>query len=450
MDSATLFWNDVALEANKEDHSHGPKEAGGPVYSARALAMVHAAMADAFTNAHRANGGSSPFAAAFVSAIPPGLALPAAALGGAAHAVLSAIHTWQRPAFEAKRLAFLASLATEDPQAVADGWNFGVGIGNALLEQRRTDGSEDATNGNAASRYVPGGLNGMHGPDPLNPNQGFYGWHWGNVTPFVLGRHEVLEFLPGPPPRPYEKRYLDDYAEVLARGEKGAARTQEQTDIGVFWAYDGVNRIGTPPRLYNRIVVAIGLAETTPLTEAEWVALLARCNLAMSDAGIVAWQAKYLYNVWRPVLGVREHIEIPGRPDAPKVPDWVPLGAPNSNGGAKDFTPPFPAYPSGHSTFGAACFTVLQRFRSDRTGGDGDAINLTFTSEEVNGVTLETDGVTVRPDRPQTFTSIEAMIDANLESRVVLGVHWRFDGDGGKDSGVKVGLKVASSAYCTT
>src|SRR5918998_710236 len=135
--------------------------------------------------------------------------------------------------------------------------------------------------------------------------------------------------------------------------------------------YDGVKGLGTPPRLYNQVLRRVCEAEPKALTETDWVALLARFHLALADAGIVAWQAKYLCNVWRPVVGIREHVPIPGRPDAPKDPAWVPLGAPASNGG-KDFTPPFPAYPSGHATFGAACFTVLRRFLSDHRGGGDD------------------------------------------------------------------------------
>ncbi len=157
MKTASQFWNDVALDANKEDHSHAAREAGGPVYSARALAMVHAAMADAYANAH---GSPTPFLPAFVTQAPPGTVLPEAALGGAAHAVLSAIHTWQRPVFDARRDAFLGhllSLPSNTPQAVQGGWDFGQTIGQAILDLRKDDGSADPTNGNLASGYAPAG-----------------------------------------------------------------------------------------------------------------------------------------------------------------------------------------------------------------------------------------------------------------------------------------------------
>ena len=450
MQSAALFWNDVALEANKEDHTNRPQDAGGPTYSARALALAHAAMADAFTNAHCAGGGRAPFLAAFTSTVPSGPALPAAAVAGAAHAVLSAIHKRQRPFFDASLATFVAQLGGGTP-AVQGGLAFGQQVASAILDRAASDGSQDPTNSNDRSGYVPGGLNGMHAPDPLNPGQGYYGWHYGNVRPMALERRDALAALPPPPPQTHEKRYLKDYVEVYRVGRKpqpGKRPTDEQVRIGIFWAYDGVKGIGTPPRLYNQILREVG--EADGLSEAEWVVLLAQANIAMSDAGIVAWQAKYLYNVWRPIVGIRQHVEISGRSDEQQDPTWEPLGAPASNGSnnGKDFTPPFPAYPSGHATFGAACFTALKRFRQQRNHrADPDRIDIKFVSDELNGITTDADGVTVRPRIEQHFRSIDAMIEANLVSRVLLGVHWRFDGDGGKESGAKVGQQVADTLY---
>jgi vanadium chloroperoxidase len=327
MQSAALFWNDVALEANKEDHTNTPQEAGGPTYSARALALAHAAMADAFTNAHRADGGKAPFKPAFTEHLPPGQALPAAAIGGAAHAVLSFIHKRQQPFFNASLTTFVQQLAGANQQAVQGGLAFGKTVAQAILDRAATDGSNDPTNSNNRSGYVPGGLNGMHAPDPLNPGQGYYGWHYGNVRPMALERRDALAALPPPPPQTHEKRYLKDYVEVYRDGRKPEPRsrpTDEQVRVGIFWAYDGVKGIGTPPRLYNQILREVGKADG--LSEAEWVVLLAQANIAMSDAGIVAWQAKFLYNVWRPIVGVRQHVEISGRSDEQQDPNWETAG----------------------------------------------------------------------------------------------------------------------------
>ena len=96
--------------------------------------------------------------------------------------------------------------------------------------------------------------------------------------------------------------------------------------------------------------------------------LFALINVAMADAGILAWDQKYLYDFWRPVLGILEHDLSMGPAgqgtnniDNDCDPGWLPLGAPNTNKtGAKNGTPPFPAYPSGHATFGAAALHMTR------------------------------------------------------------------------------------------
>ncbi len=465
MESAALFWNAVALEADKVDHTGDPpRDAGGPVYSARALAMAHAAMADAYAAAPLGDGGAPPFAPFFTKAAPTGAALPAAALAGAAFTVLSAVYGKQQPFFDERLATFRAGLAGEDQAAVENGLGFGRTVAEAILGQRAGDGSQDPPNGNKSSLYPPGGLPGLHDLDPLNPDQGFYAWRYGNVAPFVLRRHEMLEALPPPPPRLHEPEYVDDYVEVNNKGRLEDAlsiRTPEEKETGIFWAYDGVQKIGTPPRLYNQVIRAVGLSDglrDDGQDDDKWLALLAQANLALADAGAVAWHAKYLYNVWRPVVGIRRHVPLPDRPDADRDETWVPLGAPASNMSnrppgtpmgtpGRDFTPPFPAYPSGHATFGAAAFTVLREFRARHLpGGDPDAIDIHFMSDEFNGETTDAAGVE-RPEVTRHFTSIETMIMQNLESRVFLGVHWRFDGVHGRDSGAMVGQRVAERAY---
>ena len=98
--------------------------------------------------------------------------------------------------------------------------------------------------------------------------------------------------------------------------------------------------------------------------------LFALVNAAMGDAGVLAWDEKYRWDLWRPVVGVREHEPSMGSGgaagsvlDADCDPGWLPLGAPRTNEpGRPDFTPPFPAYPSGHATFGAAALESVRRF----------------------------------------------------------------------------------------
>jgi hypothetical protein len=142
---------------------------------------------------------------------------------------------------------------------------------------------------------------------------------------------------------------------------------------------------------------------------------------------------------------------------------WLPLGAPNTNNvGAKNFTPPFPAYPSGHATFGAAAFHITRLFynvplgnRSPDTLFDG----IGFVSDEFNGVNVDNRG-TVRPRHLRRFAQgLWQMIEENGRSRVFLGVHWVFDAfdvkpNGQMDlskniGGVPLGLTIAEDIFST-
>ena len=115
--------------------------------------------------------------------------------------------------------------------------------------------------------------------------------------------------------------------------------------------------------------------------------------------------------------------------------DWRPLGAPSTNGSDWFNTPNFPAYPSGHATFGTTCFEIVRRFFVDKKGTTGNedspstGANLPFTlqSDEQNGVNLGPDGIP-RMAQARTFPTLDTAIKENILSRVYLGVHWSFDG----------------------
>jgi vanadium chloroperoxidase len=159
----------------------------------------------------------------------------------------------------------------------------------------------------------------------------------------------------------------------------------------------------------------------------------------MGDAGILAWEVKYRDELWRPVLGVRNHDKSICSMDAANATDnldadcdpfWLPLGAPNSNTNKKNFTPPFPAYPSGHATFGAAALHIIRLYLGTPKGDrepDKHLDGMAFVSDEMNGITTDNKG-TVRPKHLRSFPKgIWQMIVENGLSRIFLGVHWYFD-----------------------
>ncbi len=181
---------------------------------------------------------------------------------------------------------------------------------------------------------------------------------------------------------------------------------------------------------------------------AEQARLLALVNVAMADAGIAIWESKYFYKYWRPVTGIREADEgtgPTGQGDQNRLtrgdPAYSPLAAPASNlGGAGDtppnFTPPFPAYPSGHAGFGGALFQTLRNFY--RT----DDIRFTFVSDELNGVTTDNQGV-IRQLSPRRFSSLSEAEEENGQSRIYLGIHWSFD----KTAGIEQGRRIANYVF---
>jgi hypothetical protein len=170
---------------------------------------------------------------------------------------------------------------------------------------------------------------------------------------------------------------------------------------------------------------------------------LALVNVAMADAGTAIWESKYFYNYWRPVTGIREADEGTGptgagdgNPATIGNPIFSPLGAPASNLTGPNFTPPFPAYPSGHAGFGGALFQTLRNFFGT------DHIPFTFVSDEFNGTTVDNQG-NVRPLLPRSFASLSQAEEENGQSRIYLGIHWVFD----KTEGITQGRRVADYVF---
>src|SRR5213596_1042940 len=301
-------WNTAALNAIRADST-------APPIASRSLAVLHVSIYDAVNGIARTH---EPY---LVQSAVSASASREAAASAAAHDTLINLFPASASSFDALHAAILAAIP-DGPQKTA-GIVWGEFVANQILAARANDGSD-------AIVPPPGGSGpGVWVPTPpaflpyLLPQ-------WGFVTPFAMSSSAQFR-PPGPPPLD-SQRYAVDYNEVKTLGAAvGSTRTAEQTEIALFWA-DGAGT-ETPPGHWNSIVQIIADARGNTLEQN--ARLFASLNIAMADAAICAWDAKYEFHFWRPVTAIA-------------------YAEPELNWMSFIITPPFPDYVSGHSTFSAA------------------------------------------------------------------------------------------------
>jgi hypothetical protein len=213
-------------------------------------------------------------------------------------------------------------------------------------------------------------------------------------------------FRPLGPPALTSAKYAADYNEIKALGAAaGSTRTSDQSEIALFWA-DG-SGTETPPGHWNSIAQQVGLGQGNTLEDN--ARLFALLNLAMADAAICAWDAKYSFDFWRPVTAIRNG-DLDGNPATEADPAWRSFIV----------TPPFPDYVSGHSTFSGAASAVLAMFYGT------DHIAFTIGSDFLPGVT-------------RSFTSFSSAAEEAAVSRLYGGIHFRSATTDGLHAGLDIG-----------
>jgi membrane-associated phospholipid phosphatase len=353
------------------------------VHQTRSYALLHTAIYDAVVSITR-NG--RPF---LVSVDAPGGARPDAAAAAAGHATLAALYPTLKPELDQLLADQLALIP--DGRARHQGIEVGDEVASRLLAARAHDGSAVTP-----APFVAGTQPGDYRSTPPNfPSPVFT--DWGNVTPFVL--RDGAQFRPAPPPSLTSAAYARALNEVKSLGQDSSTtRTAEQTLIGKFWA---------PPiwNTWNAIAEEAVLAHHTNLVRT--AAMFAALNLSFADSAIAMYDAKYHYQLWRPVTAIRL-ADTDGNPATMADPTWTPLAP----------TAPDPSYPGAHSTFSAAGAAVLSAFFGNR-----DEI-------QVNSPAV--------PGAVRTFSTYSGVATEAGLSRIYAGQHTRIDHVAGLQLGISV------------
>ena len=297
-------WNEVAIDMSGLDHTPvAPGETRvfgeqyGPTRASRAMAIVHIAI---FEAVNAIVGGYQSYLC--LPPAPPHIALDAA-IAQAAHDTLVALFLSQRKSCDAQLAADLSQIPNS--QAKAKGIVLGQRAAAAILARRVHDGSQQAEP-RIGVEFFTGEEPGEWRQDPISQSLLALGAFWDEVDPFVL--QSARQFRVPPPPALNSSEYAAAFAEVQRLGGDGiitlTERTAEQTETGIYWAYDGTPSLCAPLRLYNQITMQI--ADQMGTNVVELARLLALVNVAMADAAIAIWESKYYYELWRPVTGIRE------------------------------------------------------------------------------------------------------------------------------------------------
>lgn len=367
--NVVLEWNQAVIAALKGDTS-------SPLLVARSLAILHLSIRDAVDQAGTERMEAAAIGAGFFSA--------------------KALFPSHEADFERLRGKQIARL--NNPSQLHQAFADGETIAQRVLNTRANDGS--ATHVSYVPRTEPGQW--RRTPPTFRPPE-LPQWAT-KVKPFAIARPD--QFRPVGPPPLESTEWADAFNEIETIGAKDSStRTAEQTTIARFWS--DFSATETPPGHWNSIACTLVAQRKMSLVES--ARLFATLNMALTDAGIACWDAKYRYNFWRPATAIVRANE-DGNARTESRPEWQALLN----------TPPHPEYPSGHSTFSGAAAAVL----SSVFGTDN--ISFVVRSDALPGV-------------ERTFRSLRACAEECGDSRVYGGIHYRFSCEDGLLLGTRVG-----------
>jgi membrane-associated phospholipid phosphatase len=343
------------------------------VHPTRSFALLQAAEYDAVTSITHAGPK-------YIFSVPaPRGARPDAAADQAAHDVLTTLYPKLKTGPDQLLARELAAIP--DSRGKQQGIRVGDIVAKRLIRIRSSDGSAAIP-----PPFVAGNKPGDYRPTPPKfPAPVFT--NWGSVKPFVLGSGR--QFRPAAPPPITSAAYARALNQVKSLGQDSSTtRTADQTTLAKFW--------GAAPiwNVWNQIAQKLAVSRHASLEQT--VTVFANLDLAVADATIGLYDAKYHYLVWRPVTAIREG-NTAGNPRITGDPTWTPLA----------ITAPDPSYPGAHATISQAAASVLSAFY-------GNHQRLTVTSAADPGVT-------------RTFGSFQAAANEATLSRIFAGQHTMID-----------------------
>jgi hypothetical protein len=435
-DNVVLRWDEQTLAVIRALKT-------GPTITARALAIVHTSMYDAWAAYDARAVGTRLGGSLRRPAEERTLAYKSMAISYAAYRTLLNLF----PAKAADLTAFMTALGY-DPNDTSTDPASPAGVGNqaaaAVLAFRANDGSNQAGGYADTTGYVP-----VNTPDTVNdpfhwqplrvPDgnggfvvQKFLTPQWRNVTPFALTSPDEFR-LPGPTPTTL--LLLDQ--EVTDTLLQSASLTDLSKMRAEYWSDGPASE--TPPGHWCLFAQAISRARQYSLdNDVKMFFTLANAEL---DASIAAWNAKRKWDYVRPITAVHVRkknqlvLAWAGPYKGTRLiwgQDWQPYQLPTF------VTPSFPEYVSGHSTFSGAGARVLQEF----TGSDlfGARVTLPAGSSRIEpGATPLLPVVLLWP----TFSAAR---DEAGESRRQGGIHFPDADHNGRTLGTSVGQNALEKA----
>lgn len=378
--SAGVVRADVVTDWNETACAITAKAGGGAV-GHRLMGYVQVAVFEAVNSIERRYKPYTRYVEA-----EPGASVDAA-VAAANRGVMVALLAAEKPAIEAAYQAALAKIA--DGKAKTDGIAVGERAAAMLLARAAADGS--ATPETYKWHTTPG----VYVPTMVPVAS-----TWMKRAPWILDRAD--QFRPGPPPDLSSETWKRDLQEVKILGAKeGSQRTAEQTAIARFWEE-------TRPLLYHGVLRSAATA-VPGRSVAQNARLLAAGAMAIDDALIAVFDAKYTYNLWRPMTAIRHGAE---RGVAFEN-GWTPFVN----------TPMHPEYPCAH------CVS---------SGSIGAVLIAEFGAEMPK---LRTKSPTA-DNAVREWGSVADFMDEVRMARIYDGVHYRFSTEVGNDLGRKVGALV--------